>query len=303
MKNGLDKIKLTSYDDLFGSDTMEQKGKSVIEINISDLHEFPEHPFRFEMDAEMQELVESVKRYGVLEPILVRQREQGGYVIISGHKRTAACKEIGQNVIPAVVTDCNDDEATILMVDSNIYRRNILPSQKAKAYQMKYEALKHQGVQGGLHTLEQMGEAFGESGKTVQRYVWLARLNDDLLEMLDRKKIGIVPGIALSFLKKEEQEWVTDILLEEKIKLQTKEAEECKEQSQKGLLTQNGVKEILCCKKVKIDKPFMLNANRIKGYFPDSYSEEVMEEIICQLLEQWKQQRAGGGEGGEKESF
>ncbi|WP_084730637.1 ParB/RepB/Spo0J family partition protein [Anaerotignum lactatifermentans] len=281
---------------------MEQKGKSVIEIHISDLHEFPDHPFRFEMDAEMQELVESVKRYGVLEPILVRQREQGGYVIISGHKRTAACKEIGQNVIPAVVTDCNDDEATILMVDSNIYRRNILPSQKAKAYQMKYEALKHQGIQGGLHTLEQMGEAFGESGKTVQRYVWLARLNDDLLEMLDRKKIGIVPGIALSFLKKEEQEWVTDILLEEKIKLQTKEAEQCKEQSQKGLLTQNGVKEILCCKKVKIDKPFMLNANRIKGYFPDSYSEEVMEEIICQLLEQWKQQRAGGGEGGERES-
>lgn len=208
MKNGVNNIKLTSYDDLFGADNMEQQGKSVIEITISDLYEFPEHPFSFEMDAEMQELVESVKRYGVLEPILVRKRTQGGYEIISGHKRTAACKEIGQDVIPAVVTDCNDDEATILMVDSNIYRRNILPSQKAKAYKMKYEALKHQGVQNGLHTLEQMGEAFGESGKTVQRYIWLARLSDDLLELLDRKKMGIVQGIALSFLNRKEQEWI-----------------------------------------------------------------------------------------------
>ena len=136
MKNGVSNIKLTSYDDLFGTNDAEQQGKSVIEIDVSELHEFPDHPFRFEMDAEMQELMESVKKYGVLEPILVRKRTQGGYEIISGHKRTSACKAIGQNVIPAVVTDCGDDEATILMVDSNIYRRNILPSQKAKAYKM-----------------------------------------------------------------------------------------------------------------------------------------------------------------------
>ena len=218
MKNGVSNIKLTSYDDLFGTNDAEQQGKSVIEVDVSELHEFPDHPFRFEMDAEMQELMESVKKYGVLEPILVRKRTQGGYEIISGHKRTSACKAIGQNVIPAVVTGCGDDEATILMVDSNIYRRNILPSQKAKAYKMKYEALKHQGVQNGLHTLEQMGEAFGESGKTVQRYIWLSRLSDDLLELLDRKKMGIVQGIALSFLNQEEQDWILDIIVDERYK-------------------------------------------------------------------------------------
>ena len=297
MKNGVNNIKLTSYDDLFGADNMEQQGKSVIEITISDLYEFPEHPFRFEMDAEMQELIESVKRYGVLEPILVRKRTQGGYEIISGHKRTAACKEIGQDVIPAVVTDCNDDEATILMVDSNIYRRNILPSQKAKAYKMKYEALKHQGVQNGLHTLEQMGEAFGESGKTVQRYIWLARLSDDLLELLDRKKMGIVQGIALSFLNKKEQEWILDIILEEKLPISAKAAELCKEHAQSGTLTQEKAKEILLGSQKKTSDTFSINKNRLKSYFPPSYSNEEMEKVIFQLLEEW-QQRTGGGEVG-----
>ncbi len=297
MKNGVNNIKLTSYDDLFGADNMEQQGKSVIEITISDLYEFPEHPFRFEMDAEMQELIESVKRYGVLEPILVRKRTQGGYEIISGHKRTAACKEIGQDVIPAVVTDCNDDEATILMVDSNIYRRNILPSQKAKAYKMKYEALKHQGVQNGLHTLEQMGEAFGESGKTVQRYIWLARLSDDLLELLDRKKMGIVQGIALSFLNKKEQEWILDIILEEKLPISAKAAELCKEHAQSGTLTQEKAKEILLGSQKKTSDTFSINKNRLKSYFPPSYSNEEMEKVIFQLLEEW-QQRSGGGEVG-----
>ena len=297
MKNGVNNIKLTSYDDLFGADNMEQQGKSVIEITISDLYEFPEHPFRFEMDAEMQELIESVKRYGVLEPILVRKRTQGGYEIISGHKRTAACKEIGQDVIPAVVTDCNDDEATILMVDSNIYRRNILPSQKAKAYKMKYEALKHQGVQNGLHTLEQMGEAFGESGKTVQRYIWLARLSDDLLELLDRKKMGIVQGIALSFLNKKEQEWILDIILEEKLPISAKAAELCKEHAQSGTLTQEKAKEILLGSQKKTSDTFSINKNRLKSYFPPSYSNEEMEKVIFQLWEEW-QQRSGGGEVG-----
>ena len=297
VKNGVNNIKLTSYDDLFGADNMEQQGKSVIEITISDLYEFPEHPFRFEMDAEMQELIESVKRYGVLEPILVRKRTQGGYEIISGHKRTAACKEIGQDVIPAVVTDCNDDEATILMVDSNIYRRNILPSQKAKAYKMKYEALKHQGVQNGLHTLEQMGEAFGESGKTVQRYIWLARLSDDLLELLDRKKMGIVQGIALSFLNKKEQEWILDIILEEKLPISAKAAELCKEHAQSGTLTQEKAKEILLGSQKKTSDTFSINKNRLKSYFPPSYSNEEMEKVIFQLLEEW-QQRSGGGEVG-----
>ena len=297
MKNGVNNIKLTSYDDLFGADNMEQQGKSVIEITISDLYEFPEHLFRFEMDAEMQELVESVKRYGVLEPILVRKRTQGGYEIISGHKRTAACKEIGQDVIPAVVTDCNDDEATILMVDSNIYRRNILPSQKAKAYKMKYEALKHQGVQNGLHTLEQMGEAFGESGKTVQRYIWLARLSDDLLELLDRKKMGIVQGIALSFLNRKEQEWILDIILEEKLPISVKAAELCKEHAQSGTLTQEKAKEILLGSQKKTSDTFSISKNRLKSYFPPSYSNEEMEKVIFQLLEEW-QQRSGGGEVG-----
>ncbi len=299
MKNGVDKIKLTSYDDLFAVDDMKQQEKSVIEINISELYEFPEHPFRFEMDAEMQELIESIKKYGVLEPILVRERTQGGYEIISGHKRTAACKAIRQNVIPAVVTDCGDDEATILMVDSNIYRRNILPSQKAKAYKMKYEALKHQGVQNGLHTLEQMGAAFGESGKTVQRYIWLARLSDDLLGLLDRKKMGIVQGITLSFLNQEEQEWVWNILVDENITVHAKAAQECKLHSQNRTLTQEKVKEILLGSRKKKSESFSIDRNRLKLYFPPSYSNQEMENVIFQLLEEW-QQRTGGGEVGEE---
>ena len=196
-----------------------------------------------------------------------------------------------------MVTDCNDDEATILMVDSNIYRRNILPSQKAKAYKMKYEALKHQGVQNGLHTLEQMGEAFGESGKTVQRYIWLARLSDDLLELLDRKKMGIVQGIALSFLNKKEQEWILDIILEEKLPISAKAAELCKEHAQSGTLTQEKAKEILLGSQKKTSDTFSINKNRLKSYFPPSYSNEEMEKVIFQLLEEW-QQRSGGGEVG-----
>ena len=315
MKNGLDKIKLTSYDDLFGSDTMEQKGKSVIEIHISDLHEFPDHPFRFEMDAEMQELVESVKRYGVLEPILVRQREQGGYVIISGHKRAAACKEIGQNVIPAVVTDCNDDEATILMVDSNIYRRNILPSQKAKAYQMKYEALKHQGtslpqdttlrpVGTKLRSDSILAEEVNESARQIQRYIRLTNLVPELLEMVDNAECGLSPSIAfrpaveLSYLMEDEQRDLVDFIDDEEATPSLAQAIKMKKLSQDGNLDIETIHEIMEEQKANQITKFKIPEEKLMKVIPKNIDRSNVEDFVikaCEYYSKHLRQRDMGG--------
>lgn len=174
------KVKLNSYDDLFGTAEVQADTGQVQEIPLSELHDFKGHPFKVLDDEKMQETVESIKNYGVLMPGIVRTRAEGGYEIIAGHRRKHGCELAGLSTMPVFVKEYSDDEATVIMVDTNIQREDILPSEKARAYAMKYEAIKHQGRKGGGNSLDEVGEAAGESGETVQRYIWLARLSDEL---------------------------------------------------------------------------------------------------------------------------
>ena len=231
------KVKLSSYDDLFGN-AEEKTGseEQIIRAKLTDLHEFRNHPFRVLDDEKMEETTESISKYGVLVPGIARPRAEGGYEIIAGHRRKRGSERAGKEDMPVIVRNYTDDEATIIMVDSNIQREDILPSEKAKAYAMKYEAMKHQGRKGNGNTLDEVGEAAGESGKTVQRYIWLARLSDELLELVDRKKIGLVQGVDISFLSEDAQQWVLVILEESGANISTVQSAKLKEYGK--LLTQ-----------------------------------------------------------------
>ena len=183
------KIKMESFDDLFGGSAAQENGvEQIINAPLAELHTFKDHPFRVEDDEKMEETTESIRQHGVLVPGIARPRAGGGYEIIAGHRRKRGSELAGKTEMPVIVRNYTDDEATIIMVDSNIQRENILPSEKARAYKMKYEAMKHQGKKSGRNTLDEVGEAAGENAKKVQRYIWLSRLSDELLEMVDTKK-------------------------------------------------------------------------------------------------------------------
>lgn len=280
-----EKIKLTSYDDLFGINESNAQGQYTM-VSLDKLHPFKNHPFRVLDDTKMQETVESIKKQGVIQPGIVRPCLDG-YEVIAGHRRWRACELAGLNEMPVIIRDLDDDEATVLMVDTNIQRENLLPSEKAKAYSMKYEALKHQGRKGKGNSLEVVGEKAGESVKTVQRYIWLCRLSDDLLNMVDRKKLGLVQGVDLSFLKQQEQEWVLTVLRETDITISTSQSAKLRELSKKEDLTLPMVQLVLSGKKTS-NRKFTLKADKISKYFPDNYSDQEIENIIYQLLEEWK---------------
>ena len=204
-----EKVKLNSFDDLFGID---ETGETVTSVPLSELHTFKGHPFRVLDDEKMQETVESVKQYGVLMPGIVRPHPEGGYEVIAGHRRWRACELAGLTEMPVIIREMDDDTAVVLMVDTNIQREDILPSEKAKAYRMKYEAMKHQGSKGEKYTADAIGEAAGDSGRTVQRYIRLSELAEELMGYVDENKIPMVVGEKLSYLKAEEQAWVVDAI-------------------------------------------------------------------------------------------
>ena len=278
------KVKLNSFDDLFGG-AENTAGEQIISAKLSDLHTFKGHPFRVLDDEKMEETTESIGKYGVLVPGIVRPRAGGGYEIIAGHRRKRGSERAGLDTMPVIVRNYTDDEATIIMVDSNIQREDILPSEKAKAYAMKYEAMKHQGSKGGS-TLDEVGEAAGESGKTVQRYVWLARLSDELLGMVDAKKIGIAQGVDISFLSEEQQQYVTVILQETGASVSNAQAAKLKEYGKGGELTLAMVRLILSEEKPK-ERKVTIKGDKISRYFSEDYSNDDIESIIIQLLEEW----------------
>ncbi len=278
------KVRLNSFDDLFGG-AESASGEQIIHAKLADLYTFKGHPFRVLDDEKMEETTESISKYGVLVPGIVRPRESGGYEIIAGHRRKRGSEKAGLDTMPVIVRNYTDDEATIIMVDSNIQREDILPSEKAKAYAMKYEAMKHQGSKGGS-TLDEVGEAAGESGKTVQRYVWLARLSDELLNMVDTKKIGIAQGVDISFLSEEQQQYVTVILKETGASVSNAQAAKLKEYGKSGELTLAMVKLILAEEKPK-ERKVTIKGDKINRYFPEGYSNDDIEGIIIQLLEEW----------------
>ncbi len=279
------KIKLNKLEDLIGG-TENMAGEQIINAKLSDLHTFKGHPFRVLDDEKMEETTESISRYGVLVPGLARPRAGGGYEIIAGHRRKRGSERAGLDTIPVIVRNYTDDEATIIMVDSNIQREDILPSEKAKAYAMKYKAMKHQGSKGGS-TLDEVGEVAGESGKTVQRYVWLARLSDELLGMVDAKKIGIAQGVDISFLTEEQQQYVTVILQETGASVSNVQAEKLKEYGKSGELTLAMVRLILAEEKPK-ERKVTIKGDKISRYFSEDYSNDDIEGIIIQLLEEWQ---------------
>ena len=289
-RGSADKIKLSSFDDLFGTQEAGTGTEQVQEIPLCELHEFRGHPFKVVDDEKMQETVESIKNYGVLMPGIARPRAEGGYEIIAGHRRRHGCELAGLSTMPMFVRDYTDDEATIIMVDTNIQRENILPSEKARAYSMKYEAMKHQGKKGAGNSLDEVGEAAGESGKTVQRYIWLSRLSDELLEMVDKKKIGLVQGVDISFLTEQAQEWVQIIMEETGTNISTVQSAKLKEYGKKGELTMPMVRLILTEEKPK-ERKITLKAEKISRYFPEEYSESEIENVIIELLEEWQKKQ------------
>lgn len=278
------KIKINSFADIVGGDDA-----AVTEVPLSDLHEFKDHPFRVLDDEKMEETVESVKKCGIMTPGIVRPRPEGGYEILAGHRRKRACELAGLETMPVLIKNYTDDEAVVAMVDTNIHREDILPSEKAHAYRMKYDAMKHQGSSGGS-TFESIGEAAGESGKTVQRYICLSRLSAPLLSLVDEKKLPVRSGVEISHLKDKEQEWVEDVINETGAVISPAQAEKIRGFSQNKELTRAMVKLILTDDKPKPRK-FTMKGEKLSDYFPDDVSDDEIEETIIRLLDDWKKNR------------
>lgn len=286
------RIKMESFDDLFGGSGAQETGaEQIINAPLADLHEFKDHPFKVLDDEKMEETTESIRLYGVLVPGIARPRAGGGYELIAGHRRKHGSERAGKTEMPIIVRNYSDDEATIIMVDSNIQREDILPSEKAKAYKMKYEAMKHQGKKSGKNTLDEVGEAARENAKKVQRYIWLSRLSDELLEMVDTKKLGFSQGVDISFLSEEAQQWVEVIIEEQGCNVSTVQSGKLKEYGKSGELTLAMVRLILTEEKSK-ERKVTLKADKISKYFSDSYSNEEIENIIISLLDKWREEGA-----------
>ncbi len=303
MKNSAKNISLNSYDDIFSTEETraDDKREKVMEISLEDLYPFPDHPFQVRDDDSMHDTVESVKEYGVLVPAIVRPRVDGGFELISGHRRKHACELAGLSTMPVIVRNLNDDAATIIMVDSNIQRENILPSERAKAYKMKLDAIRRQAgrpskensrqVVGNLESAAIVGKEAGESGRQVQRYIRLNELSPELQQMVDDKKIAMTPAVELSYLKPEEQTLLLNTIESEQATPSLSQAQRLKKFSQDGHLNEDSMLAIMSEeKKNHLDK-VTLSGDKLKKYFPKSYTPQQMENIILKLLDQWQKKR------------
>ena len=259
----------------------------IKEIPLTELHEFKGHPFRVLDDNKMAETVESVKQYGVLVPGIARPRAEGGYEILAGHRRRHASELAGKETMPMIIRNVTDDEAVLIMVDSNIQREELLPSEKARAYSMKYEALKHQGATGG-RSLDCIGESAGETGKTVQRYVWLSRLTDELMKLVDDGKLGIAQGVDLSFLEEVEQKTVYAVIRDMRCTVSTAQSNKIKEIAKDGKFTRESAIGVLVVIKPK-NRKVTFDAKRLDSYFDPTMTNEDIEGLIIKLLDEWKE--------------
>lgn len=282
-----EKIKLTTYDDMFGNDEKEfiHHQNQIMDVALEELHPFKNHPFKVLDDEKMEETVASLKQFGILVPAIARECADGGYEMISGHRRHRAASLIGLDTIPVMIRDYNDDQATVIMVDSNIHR-DVSISEKAKAYRMKYDAMKHQGTAGGV-SLQEMSAKAQESAKTIQRLIYLSNLSDDLLECIDTKKMGISQGVDLSFISKEQQEVVYKVMVELQLFVNMEQSARIKVASREGLFSEQWLREILSYKKETIRK-VVFNQKRLDSYFEPNMSNDDIENIIMELLDDWK---------------
>lgn len=298
---GLENISLTSYDELFQTG-QTATGEQVQEIPLSELFPFKDHPFKVLDDESMQDTAESVKEYGVLVPAIARPRADGGYELIAGHRRKRASELAGKETMPVIVRNLDDDAAIIIMVDSNLQRENILPSERAFAFKMKLDAMKRQGARTDLtssqvgtklpnkRTDQVLAEQVGESRNQIQRFIRLTELIPELLDMVDAKRIAFNPAVELSFLKKEEQALLFEAIQLEEATPSLSQAQRLKKFSQDGKLDGNVITAIMTEEKKDVDK-VTLQGTQIKKYFPKSYTPKQMEDTIIKLLEQWQRKR------------
>lgn len=295
-------ISLSSYDDIFETDTSrdEAKQERVQEIPLSELHPFEGHPFKVVDDEEMQKTVESVRDFGVLTPAIARPDPEGGYEIISGHRRHRASELAGKETMPVIVREMDDDAAIILMVDANLQRETILPSERAFAYKMKLDAIKHQGARSDLTSdqvgpkltaAEKVAEEANDSQTQVKRYIRLTELTPELLDMVDSGQIKFNPAVELSYLAKEEQKDFLEAMDYAQAAPSLSQAQRIKKLAQEGNCTLDAMCEIMNeIKKDEMDK-VTLKTSVLRKYFPKSYTNKQMEDKIIQLLEQWQKKR------------
>ena len=298
-------ISLTSYDDIFETD--ESRAESQLErvqnISISELVPFKDHPFKVVDDEAMLRTTESIAQYGVLTPLIARPLEDGGYEIISGHRRAHAAEMAGLTEVPVLVRQMDDDAATVLMVDSNLQRENILPSERAYAYKMKKDAMertlgrpKKEGQvvsnYAGKKTSEVIAEGTGESYKQVERYIRLTNLIPELLEMVDQKQISFNPAVELSYLAPEEQEIFMQAMEEVQASPSLSQAQRLKKLAQEGDFTMDAAREIMNeVKKGDLERVTFRN-EQLRKYFPRSYTTQQMQDTIIKLLDQWQKKKA-----------
>lgn len=296
-------LSLKSYDDIFSTQEQRDEKEGTLEhvqqLDISKLVPFSGHPFKVRDDEEMEKTVDSIKQFGVLNPVIVRPMDNGLFEIVSGHRRCHASALAGLESVPGIVRNLDDDEATILMVDSNLQRETILPSERAKAFKMKMEALKHQGMRRDLTsvqfapklTTELLGEEAGMSKDNVKRYIRLTNLIPELLDMVDTKELSFNPAVELSYITKEQQKDFLEAMDYAQSTPSLSQAQRIKKLSQEGMCTL----EAMCAvmdeeKKPEIDN-IVLKQNVIKKYFPKSYTPKQMEDQIIKLLDQWQKKR------------
>ena len=301
-------ISLSSYDDIFETD--ESRADSQLEkvqkIPINELVPFKNHPFKVVDDEAMLRTTESIAQFGVLTPLIARPLEDGGYEIISGHRRAHAAEAAGLTEVPVIVRDMDDDAATVLMVDSNLQRENILPSERAFAYKMKLEAMKHQGERTDLReegtstqvaqklSVEQVGAEVGVSKDTIRRFIRLTNLIPELLDMVDQKQISFNPAVELSYLTSEEQQQLLDAMDYTQAAPSLSQAQRLKKLSQENGCTLEDMRDILGeVKKGDLER-VAFKSEQLRKYFPKSYSPKQMQDTIIKLLEQWQKKRQRG---------
>ena len=302
MKSSAKKVELASVDDLFSTEEgrADAQREKVMEIPLSELHPFKDHPFKVKDDDAMMETADSIRQYGVLVPAIARPDPNGGYELVAGHRRHRASELAGKETMPVIVRDLDDDQATIIMVDSNLQRESLLPSERAFAYKMKLEAIKHQGARTDLTSAqvgpkltaaEKIAENSPDSKSQIKRFIRLTELIPELLDMVDEKKIAFNPAYELSFLKKEEQTQLLDAMDSEQATPSLSQAQRLKKFSQEGRLNIDVMRAIMSEeKKSDLDK-VTFTSDTLRKYFPKSYTPQRMQETIIKLLEQWQRRR------------
>lgn len=290
-------ISLKSYEDIFTTEEKRQEtGEQIVMVPVKQIHEFKNHPFKVLDDEDMKKTIDSIREYGVLVPVIIRPDGNGEYEMISGHRRRYASIMAGKQEVPAIIREMDDDTATILMVDSNLQREHILPSERAKAYKMKMEALKHQGKRTDLTSCqvgtrlradEELAKQTGESARTVQRFVRLNSLIPELLELVDERKIAFNPAVEISYMKPEEQKDFYEAMEIAQTTPSLSQAQRLKKSSQEGTCTAEFIERIMEEEKKNPLNRVVFDSSTLKKYFPQQTTAREMEIQILQILEQW----------------